>query len=135
PSASGGSDGFEVQKEAGNMRYGVSFSPPVYFSHSHYVTNAGVHQPWGRTNAYAYDFDQPEPIPANGNQLAHTDGPFYRNSRVSAVGVIDGLSQTVFIGEHSSVLSNKTWVGVVPWAVTPPRLDLRPWPSEHNSAG
>ena len=26
-------------------------------------------------------------------------------------------------------------VGVVPGAVTPPRLDLRPWPSENNGAG
>ena len=40
-----------------------------------------------------------------------------------------------FMGEHSSILSNKTWVGVVPGAVTPPRLDLRPWPSENNGAG
>jgi prepilin-type processing-associated H-X9-DG protein len=135
PSASGGSDGFEVLREIGNMRYGGSFSPTIYFAHSHYVTNAGVHQPWGRTPAYSYDYDEPEPIPANGNQLAPSDGPFYRNSRVSAAGVTDGLSQTVFIGEHSSVLSNKTWVGVVPGAVTPPRLDLRPWPSENNNAG
>jgi prepilin-type processing-associated H-X9-DG protein len=26
-------------------------------------------------------------------------------------------------------------VGVVPGAATPPRLDLRPWPSENNGAG
>ena len=26
----------------------------------------------------------------------------------------DGLTNTVFVGEHSSVLSAKTWVGVVP---------------------
>ena len=51
PSATGGSDGFEVLREIGNMRYGGSFSPSIYFAHSHYVTNAGVHQPWGRTPA------------------------------------------------------------------------------------
>ena len=33
----------------------------------------------------------------------------------------DGLSQSVFVGEHSSVLSDKTWVGVVPFAVTCPQ--------------
>src|SRR5439155_1332413 len=70
-----------------------------------------------------------------GDALARMDGPFYRNSRTTVAGVTDGLSNTVFIGEHSSVLSNKTWVGVVPGAVTPPRLDLRPWPSENNGAG
>lgn len=135
PSATGGGDGFEVVQENGTMHSGNPFSPRIFFSHSHYVTNAGIHQPWGRPTAYAFDFDVPEPIPANGNKPAHMDGPFYRNSRVRATDVTDGLSQTVFIGEHSSVLSNKTWVGVVPNAVTPPRYDMRSWPSENNSAG
>lgn len=49
--------------------------------------------------------------------------------------ITDGLSKTIFIGEHSSICSNKTWVGVVPHAVTPPRLDLRNWLSENNSGG
>src|SRR5262245_64824762 len=34
-----------------------------------------------------------------------------------------------------SILSHKTWVGVVPGAATCPRLDLRPWPSDCNSGG
>ena len=135
PSATGGSDGFEVQKEGADVRHGVPFSPSITFGHSHYVTNAGIHQPWGRATAYCYDYDTPEPVAANGNQLARIDGPFYRNSRMTVARITDGLSNTVFIGEHSSILSNKTWVGVVPGAVTPPRLDLRPWPSENNGAG
>jgi prepilin-type N-terminal cleavage/methylation domain-containing protein/prepilin-type processing-associated H-X9-DG protein len=139
PSATGGSDGFEVQKEAGDRRHGVpmvrSDGSTIYFAHSHYVTNAGIHQPWGRGTAYCYDYDVPEPIPANNNQPARIDGPFYRNARMPVARITDGLSNTVFIGEHSSVLSNKTWVGVVPGAVTPPRLDLQPWPSENNGAG
>ena len=117
------------------MRHGTPFVPTIFFAHSHYVTNAGVHQPWGRTPAYSNDFDVPEPIAANGGAAATIDGPFYRNAKVRVCDVSDGLANTVFIGEHSSVLSNKTWVGVVPGAVTPPRLDLRPWPSENNSAG
>jgi prepilin-type processing-associated H-X9-DG protein len=48
--------------------------------------------------------------------------------------VTDGLSNTIFAGEASSYLAHKTWVGVVPTAVTPPRLDLRAWPSENNDA-
>jgi prepilin-type N-terminal cleavage/methylation domain-containing protein len=135
PSANGGSNGFSVQREGADERHGIDFNPPIRFSHSHYVTNAGIHQPWGRTTAYCFDYDVPEPVPENNNQSARVDGPFYRNSRVRVASVTDGLSNTIFIGEHSSILSNKTWVGVVPHAVTPPRLDLRPWPSENNGAG
>jgi prepilin-type N-terminal cleavage/methylation domain-containing protein/prepilin-type processing-associated H-X9-DG protein len=135
PSATGGSNGFNVQYEGSDRRHGLDFNPPIRFAHSHYVTNAGIHQPWGRTTAYCYDYDVPEPIAANNNLPARIEGPFYRNSRTRVASVSDGLSNTVFIGEHSSILSNKTWVGVVPGAVTPPRLDLRPWPSENNGAG
>ena len=138
PSATGGSDGFNVQKEGADERHGVDMARSdgsrIFFAHSHYVTNAGTFQPWGRETAYSYDFDIPEPIPANGNKLAHMDGVFYPNSKTTVAGVSDGLSNTVFVGERSSVLCNNTWVGVVPHAVTPPRLDLRPWPSENNAA-
>ncbi len=135
PSATGGSDGFAVEKNTGDPVRGTPFTPAVVFAHSHYVTNAGVHQPWGRATAYSYDFDVPEPVAANGNRPARIDGPFYRNSRTAVAAVPDGLSNTVFLGEHTSLLSNKTWVGVVPGAVTCPRLDLRPWPSECNTGG
>ncbi|CAN5307718.1 DUF1559 domain-containing protein [soil metagenome] len=139
PSATGGSEGFTVQKEGADERHGVDMTrsdgSKIEFAHSHYVTNAGIHQPWGRTSAYCYDYDVPEPIVENGNALARIDGPFYRNSKVRVAMVSDGLSNTVFLGEHSSILSNKTWIGVVPGAVTPPRLDKRAWPSENNGAG
>jgi prepilin-type N-terminal cleavage/methylation domain-containing protein/prepilin-type processing-associated H-X9-DG protein len=134
PSATGGSDGFALEKSSGDPRYGVPFTPTIVFAHSHYCTNAGIHQPWGRVTAYSYDFDAAEPIAATGKS-ANIEGPFYRNSKIRCTDVLDGLSQTVFVGEHSSILSNKTWVGVVPGAVTPPRRDLRPWPSENNSGG
>jgi prepilin-type N-terminal cleavage/methylation domain-containing protein/prepilin-type processing-associated H-X9-DG protein len=135
PSAIGGSNGFNVQREGGDGRHGSDFNPPIRFAHSHYVTNAGIHQPWGRATAWCFDYDVPEPVLENSNQPARIDGPFYRNARTRVASVSDGLSNTVFLGEHSSSLSNKTWVGVVPGAVTPPRLDLRPWPSENNGAG
>ena len=139
PSATGGGDGFDVQREGADIRHGVPIlradGTAINFAHSHYVTNAGIHQPWGRDTAYCYDYDTPEPVSANSNLPARIDGPFYRNSRTTVAMVSDGLSNTVFVGEHSSILSNKTWVGVVPGAVTPPRLDLRPWPSENNGAG
>lgn len=138
PSALGGSDGFEVQKEGADVRSGVTHTrqdgSPIFFAHSHFATNAGIHQPWGRDINYCFDYDVGEPI-AGLPDLARVDGPFYPNSNMTVARITDGLSSTIFIGEHSSYLSHKTWVGVVPWAVTPPRLDLHPWPSENNAAG
>ena len=70
------------------------------FGRSHYVANAGQEEPWGFTTE---DYG------------SIADGPMYRNSRTRAADVTDGLSNTVFIGEHS-IVSDKTWVGVVPGA-------------------
>jgi hypothetical protein len=50
------------------------------------------------------------------------DGPFYRNSRVLVREVRDGLSNTIFLGEHASSLSDKTWLGVIPGASVTPRI-------------
>src|SRR5262245_1559355 len=86
PSATGGSDGFEVQREGADVRHGVpmtrSDGSKIFFAHSHYVTNAGIHQPWGRDTAYCFDYDVPEPVAATGKP-ARIDGPFYRNSKVT----------------------------------------------------
>jgi hypothetical protein len=51
------------------------------------------------------------------------DGPFFRNSSTRFAHVSDGLSTTVFLGEHSSLLSDKSWVGVVPGAAVIPRIN------------
>jgi prepilin-type N-terminal cleavage/methylation domain-containing protein len=136
PTSVGPSDGFDVQRftsgTGANPSNPVPFDPRIRFAHSHYVTNAGIHQPWGRTPQYSFDFDVAEPIPSNGNRPASIDGPFYRNARMRIASISDGLSQTVFLGEHSSSLSDKTWVGVVPFACTPPK---ERWLSEPNSGG
>lgn len=71
------------------------------FALAHYVANAGQEEPWGYTME---DY----------SNLA--DGPMFRNSRLRIAHILDGLSNTVFLGEHSSVLSSKTWVGVIPGA-------------------
>lgn len=135
PSSAGGSDGFVMERWTSGSSAAPSspapFSPTLFFAHSHYVTNAGIHQPWGRSPAYSDDFAKPEPIPATGKSVIQ-DGAFYRNSRIRSADVIDGLSNTVFLGEHSSSLSNKTWFGTVPYAATCPKPG---WPSECNSAG
>lgn len=116
---------------SGSPNDGGRFTPEIVLARSHYVTNAGVNQPWGRSTAYSTDFDQPEPI-AGAPEPHAINGPFYRNSRTRAADVLDGLSNTVFLGEKSSILCDSTWVGVVPFACTPPRLR---WPSDPNSGG
>ncbi len=135
PSATGGSDGFALERytagTAEDPKNPVPFAPRIEFSHAHYVTNAGVNQPWGRSTAYSYDFDVAEPL-SGGRPAVDINGPFYRNSRTKVADVTDGLSNTVFLGEHTSSLSNKTWVGVVPFACTPPKA---PWRSDPNSGG
>jgi prepilin-type N-terminal cleavage/methylation domain-containing protein/prepilin-type processing-associated H-X9-DG protein len=70
------------------------------FGKSTYVGNAGHEEPWGG------------PI---GDWSSIANGPLFRNSRVRMADVTDGLSSTVFVGEHSTI-SDKTWVGVVPGA-------------------
>ncbi|WP_337174235.1 DUF1559 domain-containing protein [Paludisphaera sp.] len=75
------------------------------FSRSHYAANSG------RAEGWAFTIDDWSPI---------ADGPIYRNSRIGVSAVTDGLSNTVFVGEHSATLSDFTWVGVVPGAVSCP---------------
>lgn len=95
PSSSGPRDGFFILEETG-----APHPAGAFFGHSHYVGNAGHEEPWGETEL--------------GSWEGLANGTLYRNSRVSAGDVTDGLSNTVFVGEHSSYVSEKTWVGVVP---------------------
>lgn len=81
------------------------------FGRSHYVANCGQDEPWG------YD-------PPIRDWQSIATGPMYRNSRVRFGEVIDGLSQTIFVGEHTTI-SDKTWVGVVPGSYSCPRNPQR----------
>lgn len=71
------------------------------FAISHYVANNGQDETW------AYNL-------ADLSNVSGV-GPFFRNSKTKIAHVTDGLSNTVFVGEHTTV-SDKTWVGVVPGA-------------------
>jgi prepilin-type N-terminal cleavage/methylation domain-containing protein len=90
PSASQGDGPIRVQNDRG---------VDVLFGRSTYVANAGQEEPWG------YSIEDVSSL---------ADGPLFRNSRIRVRDVTDGLSNTVFLGEHSPILSDKTWVGVVP---------------------
>jgi len=76
---------------------------------SHYVGNAGQDEAWG--------YDAPLNTDSHWRQVS--TGPLYRNSRVRIADVSDGLSATVFVGEHTTI-SDKTWVGVHPGAMSCP---------------
>jgi prepilin-type N-terminal cleavage/methylation domain-containing protein/prepilin-type processing-associated H-X9-DG protein len=84
-------------------------APLAEFGRSHYVANVGQDEPWG----YA------APNNTDAAWQRHASGPFFRNSKTKVATVSDGLSQTVFAGEHTTV-SDKTWVGVVPMAECAP---------------
>lgn len=96
---------------------------------SHYVASHGQESCWGQcgaqgtttifTNIYTATTAQ---VVVNGDVSRVADGPFYRNSRTRFRDITDGTTNTIFLGEHSSRLSDKTWVGVVPGAYTHPRL-------------
>jgi prepilin-type N-terminal cleavage/methylation domain-containing protein/prepilin-type processing-associated H-X9-DG protein len=97
PSASGAEQPFDVRNDSGTRL--------ATFGRSCYVASVGQEEPWGiTTDDYA--------------NIA--DGPLYRNSKTRAADVTDGLSKTVFLGEHHPILSSKTWVGVVPGATVCP---------------
>ena len=139
PSASGGDDVFSVDQYVGPawgpdlMPVGSNpFTPAILLAHAHYVTSAGCHQPWGRQVVFD-NFDMPELVSSGGPAvLTYIEGAFYRNSRLSAKNFTDGLTNTVFVGEHSSILSDKTWVGVPPFSVSCPKY---PFASDCNSGG
>jgi prepilin-type N-terminal cleavage/methylation domain-containing protein/prepilin-type processing-associated H-X9-DG protein len=134
PASPGPSDGFAVHRYAGQSddpRDAGEFNPSIFFGHSHYATNSGQNGPWNRPPATTYDYT----APATFNGVSDTiNGPFFRNSRTRPDDVTDGLSNTVFVGESDSVLTNKTWVGVVPWSCTPPQ-DPPAGPGDTNSGG
>ena len=126
PSSSGPEDPFEVQSSSGNTltRYGAA----VVLGRSHYVANHGQESCWGDcgsaattevfTNIYT---STTAVVVVEGDVSRVADGPFYRNSRVGFRSITDGTGSTIFVSEHSSRISDKSWAGVVPGAYTHPR--------------
>jgi prepilin-type N-terminal cleavage/methylation domain-containing protein len=107
PSSTGPRESFTVLDEAGNPLPGN-----VVLGRSDYVANAGHEEPWGL-----------DPPLADWSAVAN--GPFYRNSRLRPAAITDGLSKTVFLGEHSQALSQKSWAGVVPGGFSHPTEAFR----------
>ena len=127
PSSSGSTEAFVLRDESGGalMRYGRQ----IQVGRSNYVASHGQESCWGECGAarYATVFTDIYSSATttkriDGDVSLVADGPFYRNSRVGFNQITDGTSSTIFVSEHSSRLSDKTWVGVIPGAFTHPFL-------------
>lgn len=129
PSSSGEDLPFTVVDLA-QAPYSPAGATPLVLGRSHYVANHGQESAWGPeagadlvgtifTNIYT---STTTTVEINGSVSQVADGPFYRNSKTRLSEVLDGTSHSIFLGEHTSRLSDKTWVGVVPGAVVHPRL-------------
>jgi len=86
-------------------RSGAAHRSAAILGRSSYVGNAGHREPWA------------EPL---ANWEGAANGPLYRNSWLRAGRVVDGLSKTVFLGEHAARLSQKAWAGTLPGAWSHP---------------
>ena len=129
PSASGDKEPFTVIDENRNP-YSPDGAAPILLGRSHYVASHGQESAWGPeagsdltgtvfTDIYTFDTTT---INIYGDVSRVADGPFYRNSKTKMSAIRDGTTHTIFLGEHSSKLSDKTWVGVVPGATVHPRF-------------
>lgn len=127
PSASGDKLPFAIRDESGDPLQIVGND--IIVGRSNYVASHGQESCWGEcgamttgtifTDIYTKDTTV---IDINGDVSLVADGPFYRNSRTAIKEITDGTSFTIFLGEHSSLLSEKTWVGVVPGSFTHPNF-------------
>jgi len=127
PSATGGDQPFEVLDDSGApLAIG---GQTIELGRSHYVASHGQESCWGECGSAATGeifsniyTSATTIVTIDGDAGRVADGPFYRNSDTRFRDVTDGTSQTIFFGEHSSALSEKTWVGVIPGAFTHPRF-------------
>lgn len=128
PSSSGDTEPFVVLDE--NLNPLTRFGGPIVLGRSHYVVNHGQEACWEASAGSALSAvvftdiiaGTTSVVAVNGNTGNVADGPFFRNSRTRFGDIQDGTSHTIFAGEHSSALSDKTWVGVVPGAKCHPRI-------------
>ncbi len=126
PSATGGDDPFVVQDENANPL--LIDGRIIRLGRAHYVVNHGQESFWNESGSetsvevFSNIYTGATRVVASAGDASRVaDGPFYRNSKVGFRDILDGTTHTIFVGEHSSVHSDKTWVGAVPGAHTHPR--------------
>jgi len=129
PDSSGDNEPFVVVDQS-ESPYSPDGNTDLILGRSHYVASHGQESAWGPEAGLAMTGDiftdiytaATKTVGINGDVSRVADGPFYRNSKTRIARVTDGTSNTIFLGEHSSKLSDKTWVGVVPGAIVHPRF-------------
>jgi prepilin-type N-terminal cleavage/methylation domain-containing protein len=128
PSSSGETDAFVVVDDS--LQPLTTFGGVMELGRSHYAVNHGQEACWEEaagsglqtlvfTNIYT---SSTAFVQVNGDTGNVADGPFFRNSKTTFSKITDGTSTTLFAGEHSSTLSDKSWAGVVPGARNHPRF-------------
>lgn len=129
PSSSGDDQPFTIVDDS-EAPYSPDGDAPIVLGRSHYVASHGQESAWGSeagadltgeifTDIYSFTTKS---INIYGDVSRVADGPFYRNSKTRMSQVGDGTTSSIFLGEHSSRLSDKTWVGVVPGATVHPKF-------------
>ncbi|HEX4592075.1 MAG TPA: DUF1559 domain-containing protein [Gemmataceae bacterium] len=63
------------------------------------------------------------------------NGAFVRNTRMKVVDMADGLSNTLFVGERCSAMSDTTWVGAVTNGIVPAKRYTDPADQLANAEG
>ena len=128
PSTTGGVDPFRILDESGDPL--LMDGREVIVGRTHYVASHGQESCWGECGSAATGevftsiyTGATKFVSIDGDAGRIADGPFFRNSKTRFRDVTDGTAHTIFFGEHSSALSEKTWVGVVPGAFTHPEFD------------
>ena len=130
PSSSGPRDALEVVDDS-QSPYSPDGNTALLLGRSHYVASHGQESAWGPeagqdisgevfTDIYT---SQTRRVQVRGDVSKVADGPFYRNSKTRVAEVSDGTSNTIFLGEHSSRLSDKSWASVIPGASVHPRIN------------
>jgi prepilin-type N-terminal cleavage/methylation domain-containing protein len=128
PASSGDNEAFDVV-DASDSPYSPKGTTPLKLGRSHYVASHGQESCWGEcgaartgtvfTNIYT---STTKTVQVDGDVSRVADGPFFRNSKTKIAQITDGTSNTIFLGEHTSKLSDKTWAGVIPGATVHPNF-------------
>jgi prepilin-type N-terminal cleavage/methylation domain-containing protein/prepilin-type processing-associated H-X9-DG protein len=106
--------------------YDSTFSTPIAtLAHGNYVGCNGWVECFNNAGGFFSGGVGNDGLP--GTTGAAANGVFYRNSKTNIASVIDGLSNTIIVGERSSNHSPSTWTGAVPGGRCPAWMATQPF--------